>query len=143
MTTFEYTPSNVMSFLAMFECERCNECERNLQPPRIFVTEKDAVRIANHLGITEDEFREHYTYTVNKIVSSKIVKATYMPAPCKFWDGFSCKIWDVKPEVCCQFPFNQPVKCGNKMMITINTKCPAGKKLAEKFAINPETVGVG
>ena len=135
MTAFEYTLANVMSFLSMFECKRCNECERNLQPPRINVTQKDAIRIAKHLNMSPVDFLKEYCYPVGN--------KAYMPAPCRFWDGFSCKIWDVKPEVCCQFPFNQPVKCGNKMMLTINTKCPAGKKLAEKFAINPETVGVG
>jgi Fe-S-cluster containining protein len=130
MTTFEFTPANVMSFLAMFECERCNECERKIS--RINVTRNDAIRIAEHLNMSPDDFLEKYCYPEDKKV--------FLPSPCPFWDGFGCRIWEVKPEVCCQFPFNQPVKCGNKMMITINTGCPAGKKLAEKFGINPAEV---
>ena len=146
MTTFEFTKETFEGFYQMFHCERCNKCEQEVGRVRLY--DYDVQKISKYLGITEDEFREYYTYTVNKMVDNRLVRETYMPTPCPFFDGEGCLIHNCSPEICIQFPFNQPVPCKNKKgeivrVLTINTGCPAGKKLAEKFAINPETVGVG
>lgn len=138
MTTFEATKETVQGFIRMFKCERCNECERAIA--RIFVGPWDVARLAKFLEIEPANFLNRYTFRDGN--------AYYMRAPCPFFAAGGCMVHNFKPSVCLQFPFNQTVKCKTNdgiehNFITINTGCPAGKKLAEKFAINPESVGVG
>ena len=132
MTTFEATPETIAGFIRMFKCERCNKCELSVK--KIFLLRTDVERLAKHFGITGRQFLNRYAYMEGG--------SWYLPAPCPFFDGEGCTVHYYKPNVCIQFPFNQTVKCGDRTMLTINVGCPAGKKLAEKVAINPESVGV-
>jgi len=114
----------------MFKCEQCNACEEEIG--MILLYPQDIEKLSRNLDMPQEDFLKYFTYEENG--------KTYLPAPCPFYDGDGCLIHDFSPQQCIQFPFNQPVPCGDKMMLTINTGCPAGKKLAEKFAINPEKV---
>lgn len=134
MTTFEATPETVAGFLRMFKCERCNKCEQEIG--KVYVDHNDVRRLSKHLGMTDSEFIKKHTYM--ELPGHKL----YMTAPCPFFSGDGCTVYEARPMVCQVFPFNKSVKCGDKMMLTVNTGCPAGKKIAENFAINPESVGV-
>lgn len=82
---------------SIVDCTRCANCCRTM---RIFVTEEDIPRIAEHLGMAPEEFIAAYL-EVDKEDGGYRMKTI----PCPFLgDDNKCKIYDVRPEKCQSYP---------------------------------------
>ena len=87
---------------SIVDCTKCANCCRRL---RIVVTDKDIPRIAQHLGMSQDEFIAAYLERDDEEGGYRI-----KTVPCPFLgDDNRCKIYDVRPEKCQGYPFtNKP-----------------------------------
>ncbi len=86
-----------------FACTHCGNCCRI--PGYVRLTDEDVVRIAAHLGMTEEGFtREHTRLTEDRQGLSLIERED---GACAFLsEDNRCTIHAVKPAQCVGFPFN-------------------------------------
>ena len=84
---------------SIVDCTRCANCCRTM---RIIVTDEDIPRIAEHLGMAQDEFIATYLERDENEGGYGIKKSP----PCPFLgDDNKCTIYDVRPEKCQGYPF--------------------------------------
>lgn len=133
------TRDNIVRFLNEFECQRCkHSCCQRLDPEDgIILRQGESAMLADRLRISHRQFKDRYTFTKDG--------SRFLIAPCPFYSAEinGCSIHSFRPQVCRQFPFNKSIQVGDRLMMTVNVDCPAGKIIGEKYGIKPETVGVG
>jgi len=77
-------------------CLDCGNCCKQLRPP---FTPTDVERIAKLLSVPPSDFTEQYLEDV-KSMDFKIMACN----PCTFLDGRACRIYDIKPDSCSDYP---------------------------------------
>jgi len=89
-----------------FGCTRCGACCR--RPGYVWLGRADIARMADHLGISVDDFRARYTVEVAvEGQDSPGVHLAKAPHGCVFLDDATneCKVQPAKPTQCQAFPF--------------------------------------
>lgn len=89
-----------------FECTKCGACCK--WEGVVVLTPGDIKKIADFLTIDDDKFITEYTKKEgNKTVLSNKPESS----SCIFLRNNRCKIWDVKPEQCAEFPKEYDKRC--------------------------------
>jgi Fe-S-cluster containining protein len=90
------------------ECEGCGGwCCASIE--LISITEDDIARIAAHLDISRETFREFYTTSYPIPTKAELeadLRALRFTKPCIFWIQGLCNIHEVKPRACA---FYEPI----------------------------------
>jgi Fe-S-cluster containining protein len=89
-----------------FECIKCGACCK--WEGVVVLTPEDIGRIAKHLSVDKDEFLEEYTKKQGKNI---VLKNKPESSSCVFLEDNKCKIWDVKPKQCADFPMKYEKRC--------------------------------
>ena len=84
-----------------YECQRCTNCCR--WPGFVKVSEPEIARIAEHLGIGEDDFIQRYTRLRPQRDGLALIDKGDSHE-CIFLEGRDCAIQAVKPVQCAGFP---------------------------------------
>ncbi|MGR3310684.1 MAG: YkgJ family cysteine cluster protein [Candidatus Brocadiales bacterium] len=82
-----------------FECQRCGVCCQG-EPGYVWVTIEEIKKIANHVGISLDEFGKKYV----RKVGARYSLLEFANGDCVMYDN-GCKIYPVRPCQCATFPF--------------------------------------
>jgi uncharacterized protein len=84
-----------------FECQSCGDCCRNHgEYCYVFLTGRDVVAIAEHLGISQDQLIEKHCERVGDELSLR----TDLP-DCPFLKDGECVVYPVRPKQCETWPF--------------------------------------
>jgi Fe-S-cluster containining protein len=81
-----------------FACTHCNRCctvEGN-----VWVTRREAQRLAEHLELSLEEFGRRYL----RLVDGRNSLTERSDGACVFWDE-GCTVYEARPEQCRTFPF--------------------------------------
>lgn len=84
-----------------FECTGCGGCCTGA-PGFIWVTEEEIETIADHLGLSTDQFSKKYVRVAEGKYS---LKETQPNNDCVFLKDKKCSIYEVRPIQCRTFPF--------------------------------------
>ena len=109
------------------DCLECANCCSTTGPS---FTDKDIGRIAKHLRIKPSEFTEKYL----RIDEDK--DYVLQQVPCAFLDEDNrCKIYDVRPKACREFPHTDRIKQYQILNLTQKNVaiCPAVYHIVEKL----------
>ncbi|BCS97123.1 hypothetical protein DSLASN_27550 [Desulfoluna limicola] len=87
----------------IFQCTQCGECCTGFGGT--YMTPEDVDRIADHIGVSRDEFIETYC----QVVDGMPVIALGDDGRCVFFRD-NCSIHTVKPRMCCAWPFIDAVE---------------------------------
>ena len=95
-----------------YNCDRCpSYCCSYLH---IHVTKRDLVRIAKHLGLSEDAVRQRYTREgeTARQTALRHKKDEHYGSACQFLDKATrgCRIYEARPAICRLYP-DSP-RCG-------------------------------
>ncbi len=113
---------------AVFEeldCLECANCCKTISP--IF-TSRDVDRIASHLGLSPGRFMELYLRI--DADQDMVLKSS----PCTFlMEDNCCRIYDVRPKACREYPHTQQRKFHSHIEITKKNTlvCPAAFRVVE------------
>jgi Fe-S-cluster containining protein len=113
---------------SIVDCTKCANCCRTLRP--VF-SEADIARIAEHLGMTPDEFIATYPERDEEEGCYRI-KTT----PCSFLgDDNRCTAYEVRPEECQGYPFTDKPEFAFRTVNHSNNAlvCPAVFYLVEQM----------
>ena len=113
--------------LACTDCLECANCCSTTGP---LFTDKDIGRIAKYLRIKPSEFTEKYL----RIDEDK--DYVLQQVPCAFLDEDNrCKIYDVRPKACREFPHTDRIKQYQILNLTQKNVaiCPAVYHIVEKL----------
>lgn len=83
------------SVSAEIDCTACANCCRTM---RIGLEPEDIARLADHLGISAEQFESRYIADEGR--EGKELKQI----PCPFLDGRLCAVYEDRPEACREFP---------------------------------------
>jgi Fe-S-cluster containining protein len=85
-----------------FRCTGCGDCCTGA-PGYVWVTGEEMELLAQHLGLTRDEFEREYVRSVG--VRKSLVE--YDNGDCVFFDGKSrkCTVYEARPRQCRTWPF--------------------------------------
>lgn len=110
---FHYTEIN-------FECQPdCSNCCK-LSNGYVFLTETEAMYIANYLEISEKEFLQHFT----RIIDEQLCLVDGENEHCVFLENHRCNIYDIRPIQCQTYPFwPENLKSKSRWQIT-QDECP-------------------
>lgn len=86
--------------LESFKCQRCNECCR--QPGFVYLRKDEDLKIANYLNLGDREFVDRYCELLDR---RKLVLKKELDESCVFLGSDGCRIHEVKPAQCREFPF--------------------------------------
>ena len=87
--------------LKQFRCTGCGDCCR--WTGAVLLTESDILRLATHLGLSEQEFIElHTRLAPNRIQLALLDQAD---GSCAHLDGNRCSVYEARPEQCRTFPY--------------------------------------
>ena len=114
----------------VFSCTDCLECANCCSTTGPSFTDKDIGRIAKYLRIKPSEFTEKYL----RIDEDK--DYVLHQVPCAFLDEDNrCKIYDVRPKACREFPHTDRIKQYQILNLTQKnvTICPAVYHIVEKL----------
>ena len=109
------------------DCTQCANCCKTMTPT---FRPADIKRIATHLGMTPNEFKDKWLYKeedtgdwVNKL------------QPCQFLVDNKCSIYEVRPKDCAEFPHHhkKPFDLYNDTFIQNLHRCPATFTLVERM----------
>ena len=106
-----------------FRCQECGRCCRILTVGTK-ITPTDVRRLARHDGMTLREFHK----TVTKCEDSYL-----MAQPCRYLPGDRCRVHDIKPEICVNYPFQYKAAESRESRWLIVIACPGGKELIQKL----------
>ena len=87
----------------VFQCTQCGECCTGFGGT--YMTQDDVVRIAAHLGVSQEQFLDEFC----QMVDGMPVIAVGEDGRCVFFKG-NCSIHTVKPRMCCAWPFIEAVE---------------------------------
>ena len=111
------------------DCLSCANCCKKMTPT---FTEKDIKRIATHLQMTEDAFKDKWLY-----FEKKDKEWMNRKQPCQFLDlGTNmCSIYEVRPDDCAGFPHLTKKKMVEYIHVHQQniSYCPATFKFVEKL----------
>lgn len=111
------------------DCLSCANCCKTMSPT---FTKKDIRRIADHLGMSVDEFRDKWLYFDEEDGDWMNKKQ-----PCQFLDLRSnmCAIYEVRPDDCAGFPHLTKKKMVEYIHVHQQNiaYCPATFKMVEKM----------
>jgi len=112
---------------AEIDCRRCANCCKTMTPT---YTRADIIRIAAHLNITPDMYKEKYLYQDD--VGDWLHKST----PCHFLGKSNlCTIYEIRPLDCSGYPHTH--KKNFMMQTDLNVQnlsyCPATFRMVEKI----------
>lgn len=110
----------------VFSKTNCLECANCCKTTPALLTQNDIARIAKYLKISKKEFIQQYTTTDSD--SDTVFKQT----PCVFLQhNNTCKIYDIRPFSCKDYPHTQRKNQKNILHITEQNIaiCPAVKQL--------------
>ena len=114
----------------VFSCTDCLECANCCSTTGPSFTDKDIGRIAKYLRIKPSEFTEKYL----RIDEDK--DYVLHQVPCAFLDEDNrCKIYDVRPKACREFPHTDRIKQYQILNLTQKNVaiCPAVYHIVEKL----------
>lgn len=84
-----------------YQCQRCTQCCR--WPGEVKIGDREITAIAQHLGLSEDDFIQRYTrLRANREGLALIDKGD--SHECIFLEGRDCVIQGAKPVQCSGFP---------------------------------------
>lgn len=109
------------------DCLECANCCKSISP---IITDKDIERIAKFLKVRPSSLTEKH---LNLDEDNDYVFNT---APCHFLDESNyCKIYDVRPKACSEYPHTSQSKFINRLSLTIKNSyhCPAVFSIFEQF----------
>lgn len=84
-----------------FKCTECGQCCTGA-PGYTWVSDNEIIAIANHLGLTLDEFGKKYLRMVNGNYALLERPTTY---DCVFLKDKKCQIYQLRPKQCRTFPW--------------------------------------
>ncbi len=88
----------------LFECTMCGQCCQGYGGT--YISHQDSKKIATFLNVTHDKLISQYT----KTSGARILLTQQENGYCIFWDQYkACLIHPVKPNMCVNWPFIQPV----------------------------------
>ncbi len=97
-----------LKILEDFKCRGCGECCR--WSGSVLLTDRDIAVMAVSLGLTELEFIDQYTRLAPNRIQLALLE--HADGSCLFLEGDRCKVYEVRPEQCCSFPYTWSVKAG-------------------------------
>ena len=83
-----------------YQCQRCGNCCR--WPGFVRISDQEISAIAEHLGLEEHDFIQHYTRLRPQRDGLALIDKP--GGECVFLDGIDCAIQKVKPAQCRAFP---------------------------------------
>lgn len=83
-----------------WECDRCTACCR--WPGQVRLSDAEIVRIAEHMGLTENEFIQGHTRLTAQ--RDGLALKDKADGSCAFLEDGNCRIQDAKPQQCRDFP---------------------------------------
>ena len=103
-----------------FECQPdCANCCK-LSNGFVFLTDEEALMISENLGISEDDFLQHFT----RIVDDQLCLVDGEDEHCVFLEDHKCNIYDVRPLQCRTYPFwPENLKSKSRWQLT-KDECP-------------------
>jgi Fe-S-cluster containining protein len=102
-----------------FECQRCGACCSG-EPGYVWVTPREAARIAKFLGLSPEEFASQYLRKAGSYESL----AEMPDGRCIFYAEKTCAIYAVRPVQCRTFPFWRSVVASPEAWIRCREECP-------------------
>jgi len=82
----------------VFACRQCGECCRGEKG--ILVTEAELEALAEHLGLSPEDFAARYL--VQTALGPQLATRS---GTCVFQEGSLCRVHPVKPRICREWPF--------------------------------------
>jgi Fe-S-cluster containining protein len=122
------TEANLEWLWEHFECTRCGSCCR-IHTKGVRISHSEADALAASEGV---EFQE-FTRTLAETEGSFLIEQ-----PCRYLDGNSCSIEDIKPFVCREYPLHFRKSRGEEVSWVIITACPGGRKLLGLILSGPQ-----
>lgn len=101
-----------------FKCQTCGECCKGFGG--IFITLQELAAIADHLGLSKDDFYRDYCLSLN----DKIYIKTGSNGYCIFWKDKLCGIHEVKPTPCRLWPFFKGIVAVEDGWKAAKNNCP-------------------
>jgi len=101
-----------------FQCQRCGMCCRG-EPGFVWVRPEEVRRMADHLGITREEF-------TRKHVRREALRLSLKERPngdCVLWNG-GCAVYEVRPAQCRNFPFWRDALRSRRVFREVVRGCP-------------------
>jgi Fe-S-cluster containining protein len=84
-------------------CVKCGECCN--KPQLIGLTKEDAQRISAYLKLDFGEFETQYLESIKgKGMRKEFIYQFLETQPCKFLKDNQCGIYEVRPEICANYP---------------------------------------
>jgi Fe-S-cluster containining protein len=83
-----------------FDCQRCTACCR--WPGQVRVDDREIARMAEQIGVSESVFIQRYTRIRRD--RSGLALVDKANGECVFLDGNACRVQEVKPQQCRDFP---------------------------------------
>lgn len=121
----ELTRENFKKYYALFKCKQCGKCCNGLRGG-VLLYPDEIPRLADKAHLSKRQFKDRHTYVKDG--------KRFLNLPCLFYkDG--CSIYPDRPEVCMEYPLNKTYVKDSKHYMTVGMACPAGKELADKYAV--------
>lgn len=114
-----------------FECTGCGQCCTGA-PGFVFVTEKEIVAIARHLGLSVREFSRRFLRKIGDRFSLK----EYKNYDCVFLKDNKCSIYTCRPVQCRTFPFWPRILASKEAWDETATQCEGMRPGARKVALD-------
>lgn len=80
---------------SQIDCQACGNCCRIMRP---MLKQPDIFRLASHLSISQDEFREQYLF------KDEDGDLTFRETPCPYLSDNSCSVYQNRPNDCRSYP---------------------------------------
>lgn len=102
------------------DCTTCANCCKTLQPS---FSEEDQRRIAGKLGLSVEQFKQHYLQVTNEEGESVW---QIKQSPCPFLENNKCTIYKDRPKNCRQYPYLYDPNFSSRttMMVERTYTCP-------------------
>lgn len=126
-----------------FVCDRCGECCTNLSNIQIFPEEVS--RLANHIGVSDADFRNKYTRRLERVNESEIAGpgSLSLNVPCPFFIKASCSIYSLRPRACVLFPCFSSLQevlawSGNDVLVQTDPTCKAFMRVFNSVKVHED-----
>jgi Fe-S-cluster containining protein len=112
----------------VFQKINCLDCGNCCKTTPSMINRRDVDRISKYLGMSAGDFSEKY------VTLDDDDDMVYKITPCVFLDDDnSCKIYDVRPKACRQYPHTGEDNVSIKVMRQNVAVCPAVYEITEKL----------